>query len=155
MFCWGQLAVHVLAILLGRNEVGISNRGKNFLHHAVYQLGLLPTIQSNLIISLNCAYVPEVSCSRRGRRDCDSAAPRPALSAAPPGTCDAHGGDARPPPPSTSASPASPLAGSPGRKWLPGSAGVAAAGACGRAGVHSLWLCELTASHLCNCKVDR
>ena len=122
---------------------------------SIYQLGLLPTIQSNLIISLNCAYVPEVSCSRRGRRDCDSAAPRPALSAAPPGTCDAHGGDARPPPPSTSASPASPLAGSPGRKWLPGSAGVAAAGACGRAGVHSLWLCELTASHLCNCKVDR
>ena len=28
--------VHGLAILLGRNEAGISNRGKKFLHHAVY-----------------------------------------------------------------------------------------------------------------------
>ena len=27
--------VHGLAILLGRNEAGISNRGKKFLHHAV------------------------------------------------------------------------------------------------------------------------
>ena len=35
MFRQGQLAVHGLAILLGRNEAGISNRGKNFLHHAV------------------------------------------------------------------------------------------------------------------------
>ena len=35
MFCQGQLAVHGLAILLGRNEAGISNRGKNFLHDAV------------------------------------------------------------------------------------------------------------------------
>ena len=31
----GQLAVHGLAILLGRNEAGISNRGKKILHHAV------------------------------------------------------------------------------------------------------------------------
>ena len=29
------MAVHGLAILLGRNEAGISNRGKFFLHHAV------------------------------------------------------------------------------------------------------------------------
>ena len=36
MFCQGQLAVHGLAILLGRNEAGISNRGKIFLHHAVH-----------------------------------------------------------------------------------------------------------------------
>ena len=35
MFRLGQLAVHGLAILLGRNEAGISNRGKNFLHLAV------------------------------------------------------------------------------------------------------------------------
>ena len=35
MFRPGQLAVHGLAILLGRNEAGISNRGKIFLHHAV------------------------------------------------------------------------------------------------------------------------
>ena len=35
MFRQGQLAVHGLAILLGRNEAGISNRGKLFLHHAV------------------------------------------------------------------------------------------------------------------------
>ena len=35
MFRLGQLAVHGLAILLGRNEAGISNRGKIFLHHAV------------------------------------------------------------------------------------------------------------------------
>ena len=41
MFRQGQLAVHGLAILLGRNEAGISNRGKIFLHHAVlYQQGL-------------------------------------------------------------------------------------------------------------------
>ena len=38
MFRQGQLAVHGLAILLGRNEAGISNRGKFFLHHAVYSL---------------------------------------------------------------------------------------------------------------------
>ena len=31
------MAVHGLAILLGRNEAGISNRGKFFLHHAVIQ----------------------------------------------------------------------------------------------------------------------
>ena len=36
MFRQGQLAVHGLAILLGRNEAGISNRGKIFLHHAVF-----------------------------------------------------------------------------------------------------------------------
>ena len=30
MFRQGQLAVHGLAILLGRNEAGISNRGKFF-----------------------------------------------------------------------------------------------------------------------------
>ena len=30
MFRQGQLAVHGLAILLGRNEAGISNRGKIF-----------------------------------------------------------------------------------------------------------------------------
>ena len=35
MFRQGQLAVHGLAILLGRNEAGISNRGKKFLHHTV------------------------------------------------------------------------------------------------------------------------
>ena len=35
MFRQGQLAVHGLAILLGRNEAGISNRGEIFLHHAV------------------------------------------------------------------------------------------------------------------------
>ena len=35
MFRQGQLAVHGLAILLGRNEAGISNWGKIFLHHAV------------------------------------------------------------------------------------------------------------------------
>ena len=35
MFRQGQLAVHGLAILLGRNEAGISNRGNIFLHHAV------------------------------------------------------------------------------------------------------------------------
>ena len=35
MFRQGQLAVHGLAILLGRIEAGISNRGKIFLHHAV------------------------------------------------------------------------------------------------------------------------
>ena len=35
MFRQGQLAVHGLAILLGRNEAGISNRGRTFLHHAV------------------------------------------------------------------------------------------------------------------------
>ena len=36
MFRQGQLAVHGLAILLGRNEAGISNRGKFFLHHPVF-----------------------------------------------------------------------------------------------------------------------
>ena len=36
MFRQGQLAVHGLAILHGRNEAGISNSGKVFLHHAVY-----------------------------------------------------------------------------------------------------------------------
>ena len=35
MFRQGRLAVHGLAILLGRNEAGISNREKNFLHYAV------------------------------------------------------------------------------------------------------------------------
>ena len=35
MFRQGQLAVHGLASLLGRNEAGISNRGKFILHHAV------------------------------------------------------------------------------------------------------------------------
>ena len=35
MFRQGQLAVHVLAILIGRNEAGISNRGEILLHHAV------------------------------------------------------------------------------------------------------------------------
>ena len=39
MFRQGQLAVHGLAILLGRNEAGISNRGKFFLHHAVLRNG--------------------------------------------------------------------------------------------------------------------
>ena len=39
MFHQGQLAVHGLAILLGRNEAGISNRGKVFLHHAVFFVG--------------------------------------------------------------------------------------------------------------------
>ena len=34
----GQLAVHGLAILLGRNEAGISNRGKTFLLHAVWMV---------------------------------------------------------------------------------------------------------------------
>ena len=29
------MAVHWLAILLGRNKAGISNRGKTFLHHTV------------------------------------------------------------------------------------------------------------------------
>ena len=38
MFRQGQLAVQRLAILLGRNEAGISNRGKLFLHHAVGNL---------------------------------------------------------------------------------------------------------------------
>ena len=37
----GQLAVHGLAILLGRNEAGISNRGKKILHHAVMTLAAL------------------------------------------------------------------------------------------------------------------
>ena len=32
------MAVHGLAILPGRNEAGISNRGKTFLHHAVHSL---------------------------------------------------------------------------------------------------------------------
>ena len=36
MFRQGQLAVHGLAILLGRNEAAISNRGKFFLHRAVF-----------------------------------------------------------------------------------------------------------------------
>ena len=35
MFRQGQLAVHGLAILLGRNEAGISNRENIFLNHAV------------------------------------------------------------------------------------------------------------------------
>ena len=35
MFRQGQLAVHGLAILLGRIEAGISNRGKFFLHRPV------------------------------------------------------------------------------------------------------------------------
>ena len=35
MFREGQLAVHGLAILLGRNEAVISNRGNFFLHRAV------------------------------------------------------------------------------------------------------------------------
>ena len=35
MFRQGQLAVHGLAILFGRNEAGILNRGEMFLHHAV------------------------------------------------------------------------------------------------------------------------
>ena len=39
MFRQGQLAVHGLATLLGRNEAEISNRGKKFLHHAVLWLG--------------------------------------------------------------------------------------------------------------------
>ena len=49
MFHQGRLAVHGLAILLGRNEAGISNRGKLFLHHAVDLLSppypLWPAIQ--------------------------------------------------------------------------------------------------------------
>ena len=36
MFRQGQLAVHGLAILLGRNEAGISNRGKIFLPHCIF-----------------------------------------------------------------------------------------------------------------------
>ena len=40
MFRQGQLAVHGLAILLGRNEAGISNRGKFFLHHTVHHADL-------------------------------------------------------------------------------------------------------------------
>ena len=39
MFRQGQLAVLWLAILLGRNEAGISNRGKIILHHAVHYPG--------------------------------------------------------------------------------------------------------------------
>ena len=38
MFRQGQLAVHGLAILLGRNEAGISNRGKIFLLEPVYDV---------------------------------------------------------------------------------------------------------------------
>ena len=38
MFRQGQLAVYGLVILLGRNEAGISNKGKTFLHHAVLYL---------------------------------------------------------------------------------------------------------------------
>ena len=38
MFRQGQLAVHGLAILLGRNKAAISNRGKKILHHAVHAL---------------------------------------------------------------------------------------------------------------------
>ena len=50
MFRQGQLAVHGLAILLGRNEAGISNRGKNFLHHAVrYNAPLLSSNASNAV----------------------------------------------------------------------------------------------------------
>ena len=41
MFRQGELAVHGLAISIGRNEAGISNRGKNFLHHAVKHIGLI------------------------------------------------------------------------------------------------------------------
>ena len=37
IFDQGQLAVHGLPILLGRNEAGISNRGKIFLHYAVIE----------------------------------------------------------------------------------------------------------------------
>ena len=36
MFRQGQLASHGLAILLGINEAGISNRGKKFLHHVLH-----------------------------------------------------------------------------------------------------------------------
>ena len=46
MFRQGQLAVHGLAILLGRNEAGISNRGKFFLHHAVAGV----EVRSNTIV---------------------------------------------------------------------------------------------------------
>ena len=50
MFRQGQLAVHGLAILLGRNEAGISNRGKFFLHHAVFQR--VPNEERFLILNI-------------------------------------------------------------------------------------------------------
>ena len=49
MFRQGQLAVHGLAILLGRNEAGISNRGKIFLHHAVRPKGNLAALESGVL----------------------------------------------------------------------------------------------------------
>ena len=51
MFRQGQLAVHGLAILLGRNEAGISNRGKKFLHHAVVPSGVHWSMSHDLTIA--------------------------------------------------------------------------------------------------------
>ena len=49
MFCQGQLAVQGLAILLGRNEAGISNMGEIFLHHAVNPKKKLRTLFIKMI----------------------------------------------------------------------------------------------------------
>ena len=47
MFRQGRLAVHGLAILLGRIEAGMSN-GEIFLHHAVVRRGPgQPNVQTN------------------------------------------------------------------------------------------------------------
>ena len=55
MFRQGQLAVHGLAILLGRNEAGISNRGKKFLHHAVQTR--LASNRTDVFIHLGAMYI--------------------------------------------------------------------------------------------------
>ena len=59
MFRQGQLAVQGQAILLGRNEAGISNSRKFFLHHAVL-VHLNYSLKTYLSTTV-CPKVPEKS----------------------------------------------------------------------------------------------
>ena len=52
MFRQGQLAVHGLAILLGRNEAGISNRGQFFLHLSVRFLAEFEKVKFHALYSV-------------------------------------------------------------------------------------------------------
>ena len=60
MFRQGQLAVHGLAILLGRNEAGISNRGKFFCTTLYYCIWVL---EHRMVVGLSDAHVAMI-CKR-------------------------------------------------------------------------------------------
>ena len=88
MFRQGQLAVHGLAILLGRNEAGISNRGKTFLHHAVCRKKILPTVAMSTAVEIVQRGAKKVSpCLKFPPHFCQAKWPAHAQPIGPDGTC--------------------------------------------------------------------